>query len=187
MGNLSGLAAIAQLGGAAASAGNAYSQYGAQLGQAKYQAGALNQNAAFADMQAAQAIKVGEFAAAQRGAQAAQEIGKYRVSTGNVDVNTGTAAKVQEDIASAAAVDRTNILANASLNRWGYGIQAADYRGQARMAKIGGRFAANSALAAGASEVGRAGIGAAYYGSQAGWFSPDYTGVGNNMTRVARL
>jgi hypothetical protein len=163
--------AIAQVGSGVAAAGNGYAQYNAALGQSKYAASALNQNAMLAGMQSDQVTKRAEFETALRGKQAAQEIGHARAYTsGAVDVNTGSAANVQEDIAAAAAADQANIRQNAALQRWGYGIEAANYHAQSRLAKAGGRFAANSSLISGGQAFARDMMGAGYYGKQAGWF-----------------
>jgi hypothetical protein len=173
MGNLASLAAIAQLGSAAATAGNAYGQYSSNLGQAKFATSALNQNATIADMQAAQAQKNAEQAAAYRGLQASQQIGKERVGTGAAKSNTGSAAKVQSDIASAAIQDEAQIMNNAALQKWGYGIEAAQYRTQGQLAKIAGRYKANSSLISGgmkfAGDLGQAGL----YANKGGVFDGD--------------
>lgn len=190
MGNLASLAAIAQIGGGVAAAGNAYSQGSAARAQGNFQAAQYNQNAAFADMKGEQAQKAATWQAGIRGLQTANAIGGFRAHTsGNVDVNTGSAAKVQEDAAAASRADQAMIMQNAALQRWGYGIEAINDRSQGRMAKIGGDFAAKSAYAQGAAEVGRYGIGTAYYGQKAGWFNeePDYMRIGNSMTKAGRL
>lgn len=175
MGNLAGLAAVAQIGGATATAGNAYSQYSSSLASSKYQAGVLNQNAQFATTQGDQAMERGAFEAAQRGLRAGQVIGaqKAAIAGSAVDASTGSAAKLGEDTRAAAGVDQETIMNNAALQRWGYGIEAAGYRSQARMAKIGGRFAARSALAGGAAGLGKDALAFDYYASKAGWFDSE--------------
>lgn len=180
MGNLSGLTALAQIGAGVSAAGNGYAQYNGALGQSKYQASVLNMNAQTTDMQAAQAGKQGEFNAAVRGLQGAQEIGKARTATagGAVDVNTGSAAKVQEDIAAASAADQAMIKQNAALQQWGYNVEAINSRTQAKLAKSGGRFAANSNLISGGGAFARDMMGANYYASKAGWYGQPAQGAG---------
>jgi hypothetical protein len=168
MSNLASLAALAQGGAALADAGQAYGSYQGQLMQSKYQAGVLNQNAALAGVQAAQAQKAADFEANLRSAQGKKAVADARTYTSDaVDVNTGSAAREQADIAAAAITDRANILNNAALQRWGYGIEAANYSTQAKMAKIGGRFGANSSLISGGMRFARD-LGAAGYYYKAG-------------------
>jgi hypothetical protein len=172
MGNVSGLAAAAQGVSALSSAANGYSQYQSQLGQAKWQSQAYNQNAQIALMQGAVAGTNAERAAMIRGQQAAQVVGKQRAIIGNgaANVNTGSAAQVQVDTGAAAVRDEQQIMNNAALQAWGYQTEASNYESQAQMAKIAGRFNANSSLISGGLGFARGVVGGAYYGKQAGWF-----------------
>jgi hypothetical protein len=172
MGNASGLMAAAQGISALSGVGNSISQYGAEMGQSKWASQAYKQNAALANMQGRYAMENGATAAGIRGQQAAQLIGRQRavISSGAADVNTGSAAKVQADTAAAAAQDRAQIMNNAALQRWGFGVEATNYEAQARLAKIAGRYNANSSLISGGLGFARDMTRAAYYGKQAGWF-----------------
>jgi hypothetical protein len=147
-------------------------QYQSQLAQSKWQSQAYNQNAQMALYQGKVAMDSGERAAALRGQQAAQLIGRQRavISSGAANVNTGSAAQVQEDTAAAAAQDRAQIMNNAALQRWGYQVEATNYEAQARMAKIAGRFNANSSLISGGLGFARDSMAGAYYANKAGWF-----------------
>lgn len=172
MGNASGLAAVAQGIGGVTSAANGYSQAQGQLGQAAWQTQAYNQNAQIALMQGNTAEANAERAAGIRGLQAAQTIGKQRavISGGAANVNTGSAADIQADTAAAAIQDEKQIMNNAALQRWGYGVEATNYEAQARLAKIAGRHNATGSLISGGLGFAQGALGTVAYGSKAGWF-----------------
>ncbi len=172
MANVASLGATAQGMSAIAGAANTYSQYNGTLEQSRFQQSAYNQNAQLALQQGNVAYANGQRMADVRGLQAAQLIGKQRaiISSGAADVNTGSAARVQEDTAAAAAMDRAQIMNNAALQRWGYGVESTNYETQARLAKTAGRFSANSSLISGGLQFARDTYGAGTYGKKAGWF-----------------
>lgn len=180
MGNVSGLSAAASGMSAVAGVGNTISQYNSTLEQSRFQRSAYNQNAQMALMHGNVAYANGERMAGYRGLQAAQLIGRQRavISSGAADVNTGSAARVQEDTAAAAAMDRSQIMNNAALQRWGHQVESTNYETQARMAKTAGRFSANSSLISGGLQFARDAYGAGVYGKKAGWFE----GKGSSMT-----
>lgn len=160
---------------AISTAGNTYSQYGATLGQGRFQTSIYNQNAQLAEQQALNAEARGSFQSNVRGLQTQQTIGKQRVAlAGNaVNVNTGSAAQIQQDTAAAGAIDQANIKQNAALTSWGYRMEAIDSRTRGQMTKIGARSSANSSLISGGMAFARDAMGAAYYGSKAGSPAPD--------------
>lgn len=172
MGNISALMATAQGISALAGVGNSISQYGSTLEQSRFASQANRLNAQMARQQGDIAWGNAQQMAAVRGQQAAQTIGRQRaiISSGAADVNTGSAAQVQAATADTAARDRAQIMNNAALQRWGFGIEATNYETQARLAKSAGRYNANSSLISGGLGFARDMYGAASYGKRAGWF-----------------
>lgn len=172
MGNISALSAAASGASAIASLGNTYSQYSSALSQGAFQNQMYQQNARMASLQGDAAWNAGVRDANLRSERAKQLIGRQRavISSGAADVNTGSAAKVQEDAAAAAAADRATILNNAALSRWGFASEASQYQMQGKLAKSAGRYNANSSLISGGLGFARDAAAFGYYGKKAGWF-----------------
>jgi len=115
-------------------------------------------NAAVAQAQAEQAIARGAaeestFRSGVRGLIGTQRAG---LAAGNVDVGFGSALDVQADTAYLGELDALTIRNNASLEAWGYKVQAEDFRQRATIQRHAGKFAA----AAGQQQQTQARIGA---------------------------
>ena len=121
---------------------SAYGSYQQQLGRI---------NGGLADQQAQQALARGEVMASRAGQQTGALQGAQRVALASqgVDVNKGSAARVQADTAAAGAVDRNTIMNNAALQAWGYGVEAANARAQGEMAGIEARGRVSQSLISG--------------------------------------
>ena len=83
------------------------------------------------------------------------------LAASGVDVNTGSALDVQADTAYQAAEDVAMTHYNAELQKWGFDIEAANYKAQAASAKqqatsalIGGVIGAGSSILTGGSQFG---------------------------------
>lgn len=94
----------------------------------------MERNAQIATYQADDALLRGNVAASRRIVQTKQTIGAQRVALAaqGVDVNSGSAADIQENSAAIGAIDAQTIKNNAAREAWGYKMNAADYnlRGQ---------------------------------------------------------
>jgi hypothetical protein len=95
------------------------------------QAGAITKQADFntdvANLQATDAAARGDFDAGQRGILGRQTIGAQRANAAGsgVDVNSGSAAQLQENEARLSAMDQLTIKNNANRQAWGFRTQAA--------------------------------------------------------------
>jgi hypothetical protein len=97
-------------------------------------------NAKYADMQAQEALRIGEKEAGRRmmqgGLEASSAVAK--AAGQGIRVDTGSAAQSAEDIKAAAIADAATIRTNAAKQAWGYGVEAANFRTQGRFAEIKG-------------------------------------------------
>lgn len=120
-----------------------------QLGQ--LQSTALNQNARFSELNAADALKRGEREARLVKRQANQIAGTQRASYAaqGVDVGSGTALDVQNQTDELGNIDAETVRTNAWREAWGYRVQAADQRSQANVARITGESQAGATLLTG--------------------------------------
>lgn len=125
-------------------------QQNKQAGEAS--AAANMQNAAISRAQAADSLKRGEFEADQQRIKTAGAVGTQRAGfAGNgVDVNSGSAALVQDDTAALGELDALTIRNNAAREAWGYNIQADQYEQAAGNAKK----SANNAIMGGLVSTG---------------------------------
>ncbi|WDY60395.1 virion core protein, T7 gp14 family [Pseudomonas sp. PSKL.D1] len=138
----------------------------AQQSQAQGEASAQAslQNAAFADASAADALKRGEFESDQQRLATRAAIGTQRAGfAGNgIDVNSGSAADIQDDTAALGELDALTIKNNAAREAWGYRTQAQQSRlAAANATKSGQAGMFGSLLSAGAK-------GAQAYGAMRG-------------------
>lgn len=125
-------------------------QQNKQAGEAS--AAANMQNAAISRAQAADSLKRGEFESDQQRIKTAGAVGTQRAGfAGNgVDVNSGSAALVQDDTAALGELDALTIRNNAAREAWGYNIQADQYQQAAGNAKK----SANNAIMGGLVSTG---------------------------------
>jgi hypothetical protein len=109
--------------------------------QASKQAGAAQasadlQNAAYSDAAANDAIKRGAVEEDQQRLATTSAIGTQRAgfAANGIDVNSGTAANIQDDTAQLGEFDALTIRNNAAREAWGYKAQSDTYRQSAKTA-----------------------------------------------------
>jgi hypothetical protein len=97
----------------------------AAAGASTYKAGVALINKQVEDQNASWALQSGDSQAEVKGLQAGQKIGEEKVVQANsgFDVNTGTAAKVREDMSSAAVYDQNVIRWDAAKAAYGYEVK----------------------------------------------------------------
>lgn len=136
--------------GATALAG-AYSQSQAMEAQAIYQKTQSEMNAKLADMQAADAIKRGNKNAAQVGKNAKRVLGAQRAALAaqGIDIDSGSAADVQQDTEVLSAMDQMTVKNNAWKEAWGFKVQALNTRAEGDWAMAAGQQAARNTLLTG--------------------------------------
>lgn len=116
------------------------------------------QNAAFADAAANDAIKRGEFEADQSRIDTRGMIGAQRAgfAANGVDVNSGSAADIQDDTAALGELDALTIKNNAAREAWGYRTQSQQYQQAARNAQRSARSNMFGSLLTAGSQGARA-------------------------------
>lgn len=113
---------------------------GSSLASASYNSKVAKYNAKVADIQATEAVRLGGEDIARTQRAGSQAIGSQRAgfAAQGVEVNSDTAAQVQEDTARAVAEDVVAIRNNARREAWGYKVRATDTRAQGRQARYQG-------------------------------------------------
>lgn len=148
--NMGAIAAPIMIGLTAASTvsgyvGNRRAAKGAQA-QGNYEGSILDQNAAAADAQAADAIARGAESVARSRAAGRSLTGSQRASMAaqGIDAGSGSAADVISNDQTLGEFDALTISQNAQREAWGFKVEAANDRGQANLARMGGRNQAAS-------------------------------------------
>lgn len=136
-------------GGAGLKAYGSYEEGQAVAKEAKYNAAVQENNAAYASAAGQSQAEVESLkdAAGQGHLKAAQ-------GANNIDVNSGSAVKVQEGARAAGEIDAANVENNALLQAYGYKQEAALQRNKATQAQISGDIGAVGSLLEGAQSVG---------------------------------
>ena len=100
---------------------------------ANYSAQVARNNAAIANQNADYAIAAGQQKAATESLKNAATMGKIKANqaASGIDVNTGSAAKVQESAREVGALDTATVLNNAELTAYGYRSNATSFTAQA--------------------------------------------------------
>lgn len=101
------------------------------------QASAARQNAAYSDIAASDSIKRGATDEDQQRLQTMGAIGTQRAgfAANGVDVNSGSAANIQDDTAQLGEFDALTIRNNAAKEAWGYRTQSQTFRESAKTAE----------------------------------------------------
>jgi hypothetical protein len=152
-------AGIATLAGGAVSA---YSQYSA----GKLEQKLSNLNATVSDLQAADAYRRGDIEMANVRRKGALILGQQRAGLAGqgIDINTGSAATIQEQTRVMTEVDAQTVSNNAALEAWGYKASAIQSRFQGSMARAAGTQQAIGTLLTAGSQA--AVYGADWYAKQ---------------------
>lgn len=142
---------------------NAFAQGQAAKEQGEFQKQQYEANAQIADMQASDAIKRGDVQASDYSKKAGQVLGAQRSAYAGqgVDVNSGSAAAIQDETQNVAARDIATIKSNAWREAWGFRSQATSMRSQGAAAKATGDFTAGTTLLTGGLQI-LGGFGKAY-------------------------
>lgn len=120
-----------------ANAGASYAKASSIQMQAKYEADKLKYAAQLQHAQAQDAYKRGDKSAGKLGEAAKQFQGEQKVAVSpGVKSTKGSAARMISQTDKAAVEDQLTIRTNAIREAWGHRIQAAEYKGAARMTKL---------------------------------------------------
>jgi hypothetical protein len=105
---------------------------------AAYQAQVARNNAVIAGYNATEAEQAGENQAYVTSQQAAAQGGRIKASqaANNIDVNTGSAVKVQQGARQAGQLNTETVLNNAELQAYGYRAQGTAYTEQAGLEQM---------------------------------------------------
>lgn len=157
MGMVGGLMALNTGANAIGTATSTYSQAKAIKTQSKYEQQQANFNAEVADLQAQEAINRGNREASLKRKETKRLIGDQRAALAaqGIDVNTDTAAIIQQDTAGVGAEDVETIKNNAWKEAWGYQVQSQEYRSQAEFARISGKYKRSQTIATGGLQFAR--------------------------------
>lgn len=119
--------------------------------QGAFQAAMAEQNAGYKEAAAQDAIKRGDVQADQYRRQVGQLIGSQRAgfAANGVDVNSGTAADIQDDTAAFGEFDALTIANNAAREAWGYRVGAQNDLMNGRMAQSNAKSAATGSILGG--------------------------------------
>jgi len=153
-----------------------YQDAQAAKARGKYEQQVSESNARMAEFNAEDALTRGRKESNQQRLKGRNVQGAQRAAFAGqgVDVNTGTAASIQNETATLSELDAQTIANNAWKEAWGYRTQASDYRFEGRMKRLASKNEARNTLLSGglnfASSLGQA----AYKYSDRG-AAPKYT------------
>lgn len=147
---MAGLAVASGVNGISNLAG-ASSQADALKAQGEYQKMNADFNAQLSDIQATDAIERGDKAAVEIKNAAQQVVGSQRAAfaANGVEVDSGSAAEIQDDTGRMAVQDAITERNNAAREAWGYKVQSANIRTQGNQALAASKFQAGSTLLTG--------------------------------------
>lgn len=119
--------------------------------QGAFQEAMAEQNAAYKEAAAQDAEKRGAVDADRYRRQVGQLIGEQRTgfAANGIDVNSGTAAEIQDDTAAFGEFDALTIANNAAREAWGYRVGAQNDLMNGRMAQSNARSAATGSILGG--------------------------------------
>lgn len=123
--------------------------------QASYQAAVARNNQNVASVNATTALQQGQEQEQAKQEQTAQLIGKERAAAGasNIDVNSGSALKIQSDSAQLGELDALTIRNNAARQAWNYTNQSNAFGAEASQAGTAANLNSFASLIGGASSV----------------------------------
>ena len=130
---------------------NAYTSYE----QGKYLDKVAKANARMSDQAAADAVKRGDIEADEQRKVTQQIVGAQRTgfAASGIDVNSGTAGIIQNDVAALGELEALTIINNAAREAYGYRVQAMDQRQQGKLAKYQGKMGAIGSILGGAEKA----------------------------------
>lgn len=130
---------------------NAYASYE----QGKYLDKVAKVNAGISEQAAQDAVARGGIEADEQRKTTQQIIGAQRTgfAAGGIDVNSGSAGQIQNDVAAMGELDALTIINNAAREAYGYRVQAMDQRQQGKLAKYSGKMDAIGSILGGAEKA----------------------------------
>lgn len=145
---------------------NAYASYE----QGKYLDKVAKVNARMSDQAADDAIARGGIEADEHRKATQQVIGSTRTgfAAAGIDVNSGTAGLIQDDVAALGELDALTIINNAAREAYGYRVQAMDQRQQGKLAKYQGKMGAIGSILGGVEKAAAFAAGGGFGGGGAG-------------------
>lgn len=163
-GGLANMFLAAQGASAVAGAANSFVQARAMRQQGAYENQVALDNAAMLELQARDAEKAGERAAALRGLETRSLIERQRLAASGqgIDPDSGSVAALTGDTAAFGAMDAEMEANNAWRQAFGIRAEATGMRRAGRNARDASRFNARMTLASGGLQFGRDAIGAGY-------------------------
>jgi hypothetical protein len=122
---------------------------------AKAQASAEEQNARLAELQGADAVRRGGREEAKFRREQAMLAGRQRslLAASGVDIDSGSAAALQEASRMEGEEDAAVIRLNAQREKWGFDIQALNHRNAAAAARSAGSNAMTAGIVGGATSL----------------------------------
>jgi hypothetical protein len=156
---------------AALSAAGSAMQGMAARSAAKAQARVEEQNARLAELQGQDAVRRGGREEAKFRREQSMLEGRQRslLAAGGVDIDSGSAAELQEASRMEGEEDAAVIRLNAQREKWGFDTQALNHRNAAAAARSAGRNAMTAGIVGGAASLlSAAGSAGAFGGAKAG-------------------
>lgn len=131
--------------------GEGYAGYESYKAQGDYQQGMLELNAKGEEFAAEDAMRRGSIESGRQKARTKQIRGKQKASLAaqGIDINSGSAADVQDETELYGEIDRMTIQNNAYKEAWGHRANAEAYRSKGRMAQIMAQGQARQSLVTG--------------------------------------
>lgn len=119
--------------------------------QGDFQSGMLTKNAAYKNQAATETEMAGDTAADWQRVRTGQAVGTQRAAqaANGIDVNTGSAAQLQDDTSMIGELDALTIQNNAAREAYGYRVQANQDLQNARQARTNARTAATGSILGG--------------------------------------
>lgn len=119
--------------------------------QGDFQSGLLTQNAAFKNQAATETEMAGDTAADWQRVRTGQAVGTQRTAqaANGIDVNSGSAAQLQDDTSMLGELDALTIQNNAAREAYGYRVQAGQDMKNARQALTNAKSAATGSILGG--------------------------------------
>ena len=119
--------------------------------QGDFQSGLLTQNAAFKNQAATETEMAGDTAADWQRVRTGQAVGTQRTAqaANGIDVNSGSAAQLQDDTSMLGELDALTIQNNAAREAYGYRVQAGQDMKNARQALTNAKAGATGSILGG--------------------------------------
>ena len=139
----------------AATAAGAAAQAAAQRQAATYQAAVAQNNAKLAEANAKYTEGVGDTKVAAKQEQTSQMLGAERagLAASGIELDSGSALRLQEDTTRLGAIDAGTIRANAARDAYGFRTQGVNFAAARSQDEAAGNLDAFSSIISGASSV----------------------------------